>query len=129
MKPANRQQVPPCPSSYRDQRVQIAGYDRSGNPYRLAAHLVDSSQSGFGVEALAPLMVDSMVSLTGDLHSSDFCMRLKARARVAYCRRQEFGLFRIGLSFEDVSYRSLYCRHKSQRAHPSPSVKRAREVA
>ena len=75
----------------------------------LAAKVVDSSDQGLGVEMSAPLEVDSVVSFTG--------VRLQGRAQVKNCRRNDDGLFRVGLNLVSSPEFAL-----SSGAHPSKTV-------
>jgi hypothetical protein len=77
---------------------------------RFAARLVDASQQGLGVEVLAPFSVGSVVEVAGELHGPEFCLGLEGSARVAHCRHRA-GLFRMGLSLQQITYRTLPCRH------------------
>ena len=85
-----------------------------------AARVVDFSQGGLGVEMFESLPVGLVVSASGELHSTDWCMSLKAQARVTSCRGLDAGVFRIGFEFQDVSYRALDCDHWQEQPE-SPS--------
>jgi hypothetical protein len=73
--------------------------------------LIDLNQTGLGVRTLCPLAVGSIVLVHCELHSSESCVRINARARVAHCRCQVDESFRVGLNFLDVKQQDLECSH------------------
>jgi hypothetical protein len=79
----------------------------------LAAKLVDASDGGLGAEMYVQLQPGAAVAFAGELHSPFFCMKLHGRARVAHCRTQDAGVYRVGLAFEDVHVRKLECSHET----------------
>jgi hypothetical protein len=100
---------------YLSQGLKISAYQplnrTSGRPWIAAARVVDSSDGGLGVEMFEPLAVGVVVSASGELHSTGWCMSLTAQVRVTSCQNVEGGVFRIGLEFQDISYRPLDCNH------------------
>jgi hypothetical protein len=88
----------------------------------LAAKLVDASDGGLGAEMYVELQPGAAVAFAGELHSPFFCMKLHGRARVAYCRTREEGVYRVGLAFEDVNVRKLDCAHET--GEPIPAATR-----
>jgi hypothetical protein len=87
-----------------------------------AARVVDFSPGGLGVEMFEPLAEGLVVSASGELHSTDWCLSLTAQARVTSCFGLEGGVFRIGFEFQDVSYRALDCDHWQEPTPPSLAV-------
>ncbi len=79
----------------------------------LAAKLVDASDGGLGAEMYVQLQPGAAVAFAGELHSPFFCMKLHGRARVAHCRTQDAGVYRVGLAFEDVHVRKLDSTHET----------------
>jgi hypothetical protein len=113
------------------QGLQISAYRRLLTPHsedpRLrhwvaAARVVDSSEGGLGVEMFEPLAVGVVVSASGELHSTGWCMSLTAQARVTSCRGVEGGVYRIGFEFQDVSFRALDCDHGQEPTPAPPTV-------
>ncbi len=87
--------------------LKISSYGESESPRKFAAKLVDVSETGIGVEMFVPLVVGSTVAVAGDLHSPDYSLNLKGKARVIYCHCEKEGAFRIGLAYEQVAYRKI----------------------
>lgn len=101
-------------TNYRPQGLRI-GYSAWAGPERvIPAQLVDFSEGGLGLLMLAPLVLDSIVSVAGELHSADSCLGLQGHARVVYCCFREDGVYRTGLRFEDIHFRHPLCRHNSE---------------
>ena len=65
------------------------------------------NETGIGVEMFVPLVVGSAVSLAGDLYNSDYSLHIQGKARVIYCHCGKEGVFRIGLTYEQVAYRKI----------------------
>jgi hypothetical protein len=87
--------------------------------HRVAAQLVDASDSGLGTELPESVEAGAFVNFAGELHSPRFSMRLHGRARVAYCRPNRDGVFRVGLAFEEVQVRKLEPARESEAAEPA----------
>ena len=86
---------------------------RSQESHVLSARLVDVSQEGLGLLTCIPLLVGSVVTVRGDLHSLDSCVEFLVRSQVVHCISQEDGSFRVGLSFvEEADYKDLPCEHE-----------------
>ena len=115
--PAERRKQPRTQKSRAEHlRLEYAGK-------LLAAKLIDASDGGLGAEMYVQLQPGAAVAFAGELHSPFFCMKLHGRARVAYCRTRDEGVYRIGLAFEDVNVRKLDCSHETGSPIP-PAVKR-----
>ncbi len=84
------------------QGLKIYCYGRA-----VPAMLVDVSQGGLGLEMFVPLPAGSEVAFTGELQKEDFCFALSGTARVTHCQSRPDGLYRVGLIFQDVTYRTL----------------------
>lgn len=69
--------------------------------------LWDFSEGGLGMESPRPFAPGDVLAVRGELHGPDYSMAIQARARVAYSRRVESDLYRIGVAFVDVTYHRL----------------------
>ena len=85
--------------------LKISTYGQMGSPRTFAGKLVDATEEGLGVEMFVPLVVGSVVSIAGELSIPELYMAIQGQARVAYCRCENGGTFRVGLAYEEVSYR------------------------
>ena len=74
----------------------------------IPAKLVDASEGGLGVTTFVPLAVGSLVELDGHLDNGELQILLQGKARVVHCRSGEDGVFRVGLSLEEVGYRQFH---------------------
>ena len=86
-------------------RLKVSTYGEKGAPRTFAAKLIDTTDTGIGVEMYVPLVEGSIVALDGELTSSDLSLNLRGRARVVYCRCDDGGTFRVGLAYEEIAYR------------------------
>jgi len=84
-----------------------------GQRRMIPSKFIDAGEGGLGVKMLAPLAIGALVSVAGELHG-DYCLGLRGSARVAHCLCTEQGTFRIGLSFEKISYWGLHCQHDAR---------------
>ncbi len=71
------------------------------------AKLADASESGLGVETFVPLSVGSVLELDGHLDNGELRIELQGKVRVVHCWSRDDGVFRVGLSLEDVGYRQF----------------------
>ena len=85
--------------------LKISTYGQDGSPRTFAAKLIDANEEGVGVEMFVPLVEGSIVSLAGELSIPELSMNVQGQARVAYCRCENGGTFRVGLTYEEVSFR------------------------
>lgn len=85
--------------------LKISTYGQAGSPRTFAAKLIDANEEGLGVEMFVPLVVGSVVSIAGELSIPELSMNIQGQARIAYCRCENGGTFRVGLAYEEVSYR------------------------
>jgi hypothetical protein len=95
--PRHRPEIP--------QGIRICTDSEPGGSRTLAAKLVDTGETGVGVDTCVPLRVGSMVVVEGKLHHRSYSLALKGHARVVHARALGGGVYRIGLAFEDVAYR------------------------
>lgn len=87
------------------QGIRICTDAEPGGARTVAAKLVDTSETGVGVDTCVPLRVGSIVVVEGKLRHSSYSLVLKGQARVMHARALGHGVYRIGLAFEDVAYR------------------------
>ncbi len=87
------------------QGIRICTDTEPGGARTLAAKLVDTSETGVGVDTCVPLRVGSTVVVEGKLRNTSYSLALKGQARVMHARALGDGVYRIGLIFEDVAYR------------------------
>ena len=87
------------------QGIRICTDAEPGGARTVAAKLVDTSETGVGVDTCVPLRVGSTVVVEGKLRHSSYSLALKGQARVMHARALGHGVYRIGLIFEDVAYR------------------------
>ena len=85
--------------------LKISTYGEQGSPRTFAAKLVDTTDTGLGVEMYVPVVEGSTVALDGELTSPNLSLHLRGRARVIYCRCENGGTFRVGLAYEEIAYR------------------------
>ena len=85
--------------------LKISTYGEAGSPRTFAAKLIDATEEGVGVEMYVPLVEGSIVSVDGELSIPDLSLNVQGQARVAYCRCENGGTFRVGLAYEEMSYR------------------------
>ena len=85
--------------------LKISTYGEAGSPRTFAAKLIDANEGGVGVEMFVPLVEGSIVSVDGELSIPDLSLNVHGQARVTYCRCENGGTFRVGLAYEEVSYR------------------------
>ncbi|MEX2300322.1 MAG: hypothetical protein WD733_05265 [Bryobacterales bacterium] len=87
------------------QGIRISTDSEPGGSRTLAAKLVDAGETGIGVDTCVALRVGSTVAVEGKLRHRSYSLALKGQARVVQARALGDGVYRIGLSFEDVAYR------------------------
>ena len=85
--------------------LKISTYGKSGSPRTFAAKLIDANEGGVGVEMFVPLVEGSIVSVDGELSIPELSLNVHGQARVTYCRCENGGTFRVGLAYEEMSYR------------------------
>ena len=69
--------------------------------------LWDFGEGGVGMDLPRALDKGEIVTVKGDLRNPGYSISLKAKARVAYCRRVMRDHYRVGFAFLEVSYRRL----------------------
>lgn len=88
--------------SYRAQHLKVnagAGW--------VDAKLLDMGNGGIGVETPVPFPVNSRLTFSGEFHDEGSGMEIEGSALVAHCASVTNAGCRLGLSFQDVSYRRL----------------------
>ena len=85
--------------------LKVSTYGETGSPRTFAAKLIDANEEGVGVEMFVPLVEGSIVSIDGELSIPELSLNLHGQARVTYCRCENGGTFRVGLAYEEMSYR------------------------
>lgn len=73
----------------------------------ITARLWDFSYGGVGMETPKPLAVGEEIELTADLLSADYSMRVESTGHVVHCRSVGRDLYRVGISFVNVTYHRL----------------------
>ncbi|MDA1313093.1 MAG: PilZ domain-containing protein [Acidobacteria bacterium] len=86
------------------QRIEVKVAEAAGGYRRLAAVLVDFSNTGLGLDMFVPLKIGSPVDVHGDLRSPGLALRVEGNARVAHSRRLPGGNYRIGLALNQIAY-------------------------
>jgi c-di-GMP-binding flagellar brake protein YcgR len=69
--------------------------------------LWDFSEGGLGMESSVALPSDQEITISGELHSPYYSVAFRSKARVVYCRPITSTIYRVGVSFREVSYRRL----------------------
>ncbi len=85
--------------------LRVSTYGEAGSPRIFAAKLIDANEGGVGVEMFVPLVEGLIVAVEGELSIPDLSLNVRGQARVTYCRCENGGTFRVGLAYEEVSYR------------------------
>ena len=99
--------------------IEQVNYDRHAEAHagcrlqQVIAKLVDISDAGLGLETVFSMPLGMTVLVSCEIHSPNVCMALQCRARVVQCQLWRDVNFRIGLSYEDISYRRLLCAHQT----------------
>jgi len=79
--------------------LTIPGFDRA-----VVGRVIDSSESGLGVETYLDLPVGANVTLRAAMNDGDIGLSLDCQAQVCHCRKLGNGLFRAGLALGKVSW-------------------------
>jgi len=83
-------------------QLALTTYDGRSRTREASATLVDVSSGGIGVDATTETLEGAVVSVAGELRNGRAAIPVNARARVAACFALDGGVFRVGLSFEDL---------------------------
>jgi hypothetical protein len=97
----------PRTREYGSQELVVSFQDETGQPQTMRTVLWDFSEGGLGMDSNNPLQEADDVVVSGELHSTEYSVAFRARARVAYCREIGRELYRIGVAFREVSYRRI----------------------
>jgi len=79
--------------------LTIPGFDRA-----VVGRVIDSSESGLGVETYLDLPVGANVTLRAAMNDGDIGLSLDCQAQVCHCRKLGNGLFRAGLALGKASW-------------------------
>ncbi len=97
----------PRTREYGPQELVVCFQDEAGQPQTMRTVLWDFSEGGLGMDSNNVLQEADDVIVSGELHSEDYSVAFRARARVAYCREIGREVYRIGVAFREVSYRRI----------------------
>ncbi len=71
------------------------------------ARLWDFSEGGLGMDSPRSFTPGEVIHIEADLRNTAMGVHLKARARVAYCRRVEREEYRVGVAFLDITLKRI----------------------
>ncbi len=74
---------------------------------KCVAKLWDFSEGGLGMDSPRSFAPGEVIWIDADLRNTAMGVQMKARARVAYCRRVEREQYRVGVAFLDISLRRI----------------------
>ncbi len=115
--------------------LTLTTYDGRGRTREVSATLVDVSPGGIGVDANTEILEGAVVSVAGELRNGRAAIPVHARARVAGCFALAGGVFRLGLSFEDLGARNPFFqdeepkKEQEKREKPKQEPPRAEAAA
>lgn len=81
--------------------------DAEGRSKKCEAKLYDFSDGGLGMDSPRSFNPGDVIEVKGSLRGPVYSMEIDARARVAYCRKTDKDVYRIGVAFLEVSYHRL----------------------
>ena len=82
-------------------------YDDGQRKAKCVAKLWDFSEGGLGMDSPRSFAPGEVIWIDADLRNTAMGVQMKARARVAYCRRVEREQYRVGVAFLDISLRRI----------------------
>jgi hypothetical protein len=97
----------PRTREYGPQELEVVFHDEEGRQETVTAALWDFGEGGLGLESPQSFSPGDEIQIAGELHGPDYSMRMKARARVAYCRAVDAESYRVGVAFVEISYRRI----------------------
>lgn len=97
--------------------LEISCDDNSGSAHWMTAKLVDSSETGLGIEIPSPLAVGSQIDVRGNVKSGGRSKQFEFRGHVRWCLARLDGAFRAGLSLEGPVDEDFFAQRKT----PPPS--------
>lgn len=89
------------------QKLEVSFQDLSAGEKSCQAVLWDFSEGGLGMDSPRSFEPGEIVGIEASLRNKDMAMFLKAKARVAYCRKVDGNSYRVGVGFIEVSFRRL----------------------
>ena len=102
------------PENRRFERTQSFGpqdldirYRDGQRDAKCIAKLWDFSEGGLGMDSPRSFAPGEVIWIDADLRNTAMGMQMKARAKVAYCRRVEREQYRVGVAFLDISLRRI----------------------
>ena len=69
--------------------------------------LWDFSEGGLGMDSPRSFATGDIIQIRGNFFGPAYSMSVEATARVAYCRRIEPEVYRVGVAFTDVAFKRL----------------------
>ena len=97
----------PRTREYGPQQLSVTFAVEDGTQHTVPVILWDFSEGGLGMESPRAFSAGQLLTITGELHSTDYSMAMRARARVAYCRHVDTEFYRVGVAFVEVTYHRL----------------------
>jgi c-di-GMP-binding flagellar brake protein YcgR len=97
----------PRTREYGPQELMVCFTGETGEMQTLKEVLWDFSEGGLGMESKVALPAEEEVTISGELHSPYYSVAFRSKARVIYCRPITSTIYRVGVSFREVSYRRL----------------------
>ena len=92
---------------YGPRKIKIAFRDPAGKAETCQAKLWDFSEGGLGMDSPKEFQPGQVVDIEADLYGPAYSVALKAKARVAYCRRVDVKHYRVGVAFLETAYRRI----------------------
>jgi hypothetical protein len=89
------------------QSLTLTHQDADGRLKTSVAKLYDFSDGGLGMDAPRAFQPGEIFQVNGTLRGPVYSMEIDARVRVAYCRKIDTDVYRVGVAFLDVSYRRI----------------------
>jgi c-di-GMP-binding flagellar brake protein YcgR len=97
----------PRTREYGPQELMVCFAGETGEMQTLKTILWDFSEGGLGMESTTALQADEEITISGELHSPYYSVAFRSKARVVYCRPITSTVYRVGVTFREVSYRRL----------------------
>ena len=100
----------PRTRDYGPQQLSVTFTVEDGTQHTVPVILWDFSEGGMGMESPRAFSSGQLITITGELHGTDYSMAMRARARIAYCRHVDAEFYRVGVAFVEVTYHRLNTR-------------------
>jgi len=88
--------------------ARLKVYLDHGTSREVEIRLLDVGPDGVGVETPGPLVVGSLVSITGEATAAGVCRSVQGRAHVLWCLEGRNGSYSAGLSFDEAALRNFF---------------------